>query len=214
MGTHLIHLYVSNITQGFLKATEWLLTLLKGLLTLLDKLYSPRIAIVGEAFPNTLHRRKQFIENELLIPSLHNYVVCKQCHSLYEYSQWQGSKFVAQFCANCRNSSPLMRSIVTSYASLLSCLKPLFRRPGFLVECENWRTMGNQKIKVVFQGRIWKQFLEVDGKPFLREPNSIALMLSVDWFQPFEHREYSVGVIYLSIMNLPLTLRYKEETLL
>ena len=210
-----------------LKATEWLLTVLKGLLTLLGKLYSPRIALVGEA---SLHRRKQFIENELLIPSLHNYVVCKQCHSLYEYSQClkkQGSKFVTEFCANCRNNSPLMRIIVTSrgnqkfypirvysYASLLSCLKPLFRRPGFLVECENWRTMGNQKIKDVFQGRIWKQFLEVDGKPFLREPNSIVLMLNVDWFQSFKHREYSVGVIYLSIMNLPLTLRYKRENII
>ena len=74
--------------------------------------------------------------------------------------------------------------------------------------------MGNQKIKDLFQGRIWKQFLEVDGKPFLREPNSIVLMLNVDWFQPFKHREYSVGVIYLSIMNLPLTLRYKRENII
>ena len=39
-------------------------------------------------------------------------------------------------------------------------------------------------------------------------------MLNVDWFQPFENFAYSVGVIYLVILNLPHTTRYKRENII
>ena len=39
-------------------------------------------------------------------------------------------------------------------------------------------------------------------------------MLNIDWFQPFKHRQYSVGVIYLVNMNLPRKLRFKRENIL
>ena len=55
---------------------------------------------------------------------------------------------------------------------------------------------------------------EYNGTPFLSQRNSIAFMLNVDWFQPFKHREYSVGVMYLAVMNLPQQLRYKRENII
>ena len=36
----------------------------------------------------------------------------------------------------------------------------------------------------------------------------------MDWFQPYEHTRSSVGVVFLTIMNLPYSLRYKRENLL
>ena len=40
-------------------------------------------------------------------------------------------------------------------------------------------------------------------------------MINVDWFQPYKHIiSYSVGVILLTIMNLPRALRYKEENII
>ena len=36
-------------------------------------------------------------------------------------------------------------------------------------------------------------------------------MLNIDWFQPFKHRTYSVGVMYLVFMNLPRNIRFKWE---
>ena len=39
-------------------------------------------------------------------------------------------------------------------------------------------------------------------------------MLNLDWFQPFKHTAYSVGVIYLTIMNLPRSVRFKRENIL
>ena len=38
-------------------------------------------------------------------------------------------------------------------------------------------------------------------------------MLNVDWMQPFEHTPYSVGVMYLVLMNLPRSERFKRENI-
>ena len=38
-------------------------------------------------------------------------------------------------------------------------------------------------------------------------------MLNIDWFQPFKHRVYSVGVMYLVFMNLPRNIRFKRENI-
>ena len=47
--------------------------------------------------------------------------------------------------------------------------------------------------------------------PFLSERYNIGLMLNIDWFQPFKHRTYSIGVMYFVVMNLPRHLRFKRE---
>ena len=39
-------------------------------------------------------------------------------------------------------------------------------------------------------------------------------MLNCDWFQPFKHTQYSVGVIYLALENLPREVRFKKENIL
>ena len=36
-------------------------------------------------------------------------------------------------------------------------------------------------------------------------------MLNIDWFQPFKHRTYSIGVMYFVVMNLPRHLRFNRE---
>ena len=52
------------------------------------------------------------------------------------------------------------------------------------------------------------------GKPFLSQPFNLALMLNCDWFQPFERSCYSVGVLYLVILNLPRSMRFKPENII
>jgi len=56
---------------------------------------------------------------------------------------------------------------------------------------------------------VWKKFLNYESKPFLSEDNSFAFMLNLEWFQPHKHVQYSIGLMYLSILNLPRALRYK-----
>ena len=61
--------------------------------------------------------------------------------------------------------------------------------------------------------KVWQEFATVEGKPFLQESSpaclNLALQLNVDWFQPFKHTVFSVGAIYVSILNLPRHMQYK-----
>ena len=50
-------------------------------------------------------------------------------------------------------------------------------------------------------GMILKQFLQYDGNDFLISPYCYAFLLNVDWLQPFENLNYSVGIIYLAVLN-------------
>lgn len=66
----------------------------------------------------------------------------------------------------------------------------------------------------VYDGNIWKEFQVYGDRPFLSNPFAFRLMMNIHWFQPYKHLTYSVGVIYLTIMNLPCSLRYKRENIL
>ena len=61
----------------------------------------------------------------------------------------------------------------------------------------------------IYDGAVWKDFLSFDGKPFLAAPYNLSLKLNVDWIQPFDHTQYSMGLIYLAIENLPRSERFK-----
>ena len=65
----------------------------------------------------------------------------------------------------------------------------------------------------VYDGSNWKEFMYVDGEPFLAKPRNYGFMLNVDWFQPFKHSPYSVGAIYLVLLNLSRSVRLKKENI-
>ena len=92
-------------------------------------------------------------------------------------------------------------------------MQVLFLRPGLLDLCEDWRKQNSTDLyNDVYDGQIWKDFLHYQNATFLSDKNTIGLMMNTDWFQPFKHRQYSIGVVYLVIMNLPQTVHYKEKT--
>ena len=39
-------------------------------------------------------------------------------------------------------------------------------------------------------------------------------MINIDWFQPYKHVQYSVGAIYLIVLNLSCNLRYRKENMI
>ena len=82
--------------------------------------------------------------------------------------------------------------------------------------CEKWRTreINKNAFRDVYDGT--KHFLvdNGDGLPFLAEPFHYLLMLNCDWFQPFKHTQYSVGVLYLALENLPREVRFKRENII
>ena len=66
----------------------------------------------------------------------------------------------------------------------------------------------------VYDGNIWKEFLDYKGKPFLSLPFNFAFSLNVDWFQHFKHIQYAEGAVYLTILNLPCQERYLQENVM
>ena len=91
-------------------------------------------------------------------------------------------------------------------------------RPNFLQNCEHWRyrQIDTGILGDIYDGKVWKEFLDVNGEHFFNEQNmhSFAFSLNIDWFQPYKHVTDSVGAIYLSILNLPRHLRYKVENII
>jgi len=105
---------------------------------------------------------------------------------------------------------------VYCYMPLINYLKVFLNRPGFDSLCNEWKNNINRDgaYEDVFDGQIWKDFQVYDGVPFLSEPYTYGLMLNVDWFKPCKHTEYSLGAIYLTFMNLPRTLRFRQENVM
>lgn len=168
------------------------------------------------------------------------FVICPKCWTLYTYEEAMeivGSIQKTKLCnfiefpnhsqqsrrVPCRASLLKTVELVSGrkilypyklfcYKSLQSTMQEFLLRPGFHQECEHWRIpYTSNLLKQVYDGKVWKDFLHVDGSPFLALPFTYALTLNVDWFQPYSHTMSSVGVIYLSIMNLPRHKWYKRK---
>ena len=105
---------------------------------------------------------------------------------------------------------------VYCYKSLLDSIPEILGREGMLDKCEEWRCrkVPEGYLGDMYDGLVWQEFYEVNGKPFLAQQNNVGLMLNCDWFQPFKLTEYSVGVIYAVIINLPRAIRFKHENVI
>lgn len=93
--------------------------------------------------------------------------------------------------------------------SLTSSHQKFLLRPDFVQLCDEWRhrNVSNGFLSDVYDGKLWKDFQNVDGVPVLSEPLSFAFMIR---FQPYTYTKYSIGAIYMTILNLPRHLRNKK----
>ena len=102
------------------------------------------------------------------------------------------------------------------YLGLENSILSLFRQAHMYALLKNsaMKYKPSSVLTDVHNGSIWAEFQTFNDKPFLSDPLCLALCMNVDWFQPYKHVTYSVGVIYLAIMNLPREERYKRENIL
>ena len=212
-------------------ALDLLIKFIYALLCVLSS-FSPFIDTLRRSFPPSLYLlRKHFMED----CSFSKYPVCPKCNKVY-YSynnciEVIGSQKVSRHCnffafPNHPHQSRrtacgalLMKTVhftsgrkvlypykVYCYNGIRSTLQKLLLRPNFHVACEVWKQkqMASNVIADIYDGCIWKEFTS-----FLEAPYALGLILNFDFFQPYTHTTYSVGVFYLTIMNLPCTLRYR-----
>ena len=167
------------------------------------------------------------------------YVVCPTCCALYapdDCTVRVGGRIVEKTCSHkqFRNSKEcgerLAQKVILSdgsekfypfktycYNSIVNQTELLLKRPGFPDKCEQWRQREQLDgiYTDVYDGKVWQDFLEYKGKRFLKDHQSLAFAVNVDWFQPFTRRtDVSVGVIYLALLNLPREERFKWENII
>ena len=219
-------------------ALEILLSFLRAAFDSLGTLF-PVVAGLAVLFPRSVHLlwKQLGLDKDRFI----KYVVCPKCHTLYVfddcYELLRGRR-VSKKCSffqfpnhrqhfrRTKCGEPLLKEVslktgqtklypckVYCYNSVISNLRHFLQRPGFAQKCELWRgrDIPDGFLACIFDGRIWKEWQYVDGEPYLALPRNYAFMLNVDWFQPFKHSPYSVGALYMVLMNLPRSERFKPE---
>ena len=76
------------------------------------------------------------------------------------------------------------------YKNVINNIEQFLSRPDFEAECNKWRSRDviQNHVSDLYDGEIWREFQTYDNGLFLSQPNNYALMINVDWFQPFKRR--------------------------
>ena len=56
---------------------------------------------------------------------------------------------------------------------------------------------------------IYKSFADNDVTSFFQDKRNIGEMFNVHWFNLVKRTEYSIGVMYLMVLNIPRLERFK-----
>jgi len=191
------------------------------------------------AFPCSLYMVRQYMNLDR--DNFTKFVVCPKCTKCYKYDEcltYINGHQVGKHCTSTSYlrgriqpcGSPLVRKITLQnnsvkfyplhyycYNGIINPLEELLRKSGFPEKCEEWRI--NQRpgtiMADIHDGQLWKTFKKYKGKDYLDAPRNYGLMLNFDFFQPMKRRkDYSVGVLYLVLLNLPRSERFKWENVI
>lgn len=190
---------------------------------------------IMDSLPRNIYFLKQYLHAEN--KSIKYYVVCPKCCTLItrrHFLSYQTMPLDIPKCGtkigkgNRKCNAPLYKRVkhgshykivpksLYSYFPIKETLVKLYNRPDFHRKCELWRKRRvlDGVYTDIYDGAVWKEYLCVNGKPFLSAPYNLSLKLNVDWIQPFNHTQYSMGIIYLAVENLPRSERFKVENVL
>lgn len=69
-------------------------------------------------------------------------------------------------------------------------------------------------LRDMWDGRSLRQFFKDtrgDNTPLLEDKNNLALLLYLDFFNPFTRAVHSSGVLCMTVLNLPRSVRYQKK---
>ena len=209
---------------------------------LLHKLHdytgSAKLRDIADVFPSTLLKAQTF--QSIMRDNYVKFIVCPKCYCTYHHDDCFASQNSLTKCSfvrfpkhsQSRMRNPcgvsLLKTIKSSsrktllrplkvfcYRNLVEQIKHVMNQPQILDIFSQWksRAIPNGILADIYDGEVWKSFLEVDGEEFLCSKYNIALTLNVDWFRPYKHVEYSVGAMYIAILNYPRELRYLHKNI-
>lgn len=191
-----------------------------------------------ELFPDTILKAQ--IMQSIKRDGFQKLIVCPECHSTYEEADCVGGREIPK-CSYVRFprhpqqrmrkqcGQLLLKSIRTAlgkkifaplkifcYQSIIGSIADLVQQPGMLEIFNHWknRQIPGGVMSDVYDAAVWKSFLSVDGEDLLANGYTLGLLINVDWFQPYKHVSYSVGAIYVSILNFPRQMRNRRENII
>ena len=192
-----------------------------------------------KGFPNTLLQAHKLLQLDR--DDFQTLVVCPKCDTTYQKQDcldgtriklcsyvefplhpWANKRKpclapLLKRVKTCKNKDKFIPYKVYCYQSIIETLKKLVRSKEFVENCFHWRQrlVLNDTLCYIYDGKIWNTLKDCNGQLFFFSDHlHIGLLLNVDWYQPFDHTMYSVGVIFLAILNLPKELRYRPENVI
>ena len=219
------------------KAIDYMVRFLKAFFSIISQC-SPVLKHFSEHFPSSLHtlRNQNTVSHQF-----EKFVVCTHCFQMYVYENCvrsEGTKSLSKRCSHIkfpnhphqRRRKPcgnlLLKTVecmsgrrllypfkVYCNENLLASLQTMLLQPEFCLNCQQWckRSSSSDHLEDVYCGRMWQEF---QCASFFNSYLSLGFILNIDWFQPYTHTRSSVGVVYLSVLNLPRFLRYKRENVI
>ena len=215
-------------------AVTLLLVYLRGLLSWISIIIPPPGKLILETIVSGIPRNVYFLKKHFACGNtIRSYIVCPRCCHLYAKEQFRNATYDIPKCTepvsrNKKCDALLFKKVkyhteyklvprkTYAYHPIKDILAKLYGRKSFQQNCEIWRQRQavSNVYTDVYDGAVWKEFLAVDGKPFLSAPYNLSLKLNVDWIQPYDRTHYSMGIIYLAVENLPRSERFKVENIL
>ncbi len=196
---------------------------------------------LASEFPGTLYKFKQWLGIADIKSKFTRKVVCPKpsCCKLYDFNEcYSEDRYGNRFTKTCnaevyKNRSktyceePLLQYDSSSLGnrvlkprkeflmrSIADQIEEKLKRKGMEEACQRWRNdlYPVTVRKDIHTGNTWKM-LQHEHKYF-KTDHELALQYNIDWWQPHENSNKSLGVMYFAICNLPREIRYKRENLI
>ncbi len=75
------------------------------------------------------------------------------------------------------------------HRSFVESLKEMVSRDHYL-QIELWRHQqnvdSNEMLDIFYESKIWSEYQNINGRPFLSHPHNLCLALNIDWFNPYD----------------------------
>ena len=193
-------------------------------------------------FPGTLYKFKKFLGIGDIDSRFTRKVVCPDpsCCKLYDFHEcYTEDRYGNRNTKTCRGEiykngkfhhycdQPLLKSTYSALGnrqlkprkeflirSIADQIEEKLKRKGMEEACQRWKKekCAINVRKDIHTGNAWKM-LQHEYNYFATN-HELALQYNIDWWQPHENSNKSLGVMYFAICNLPREIRYKRENLI
>ncbi len=226
----------NNISNNALGVLLGFLQQYFGILAMENEIFLTFAAIL----PSSIYAAFKYIGLDKIMNDFDRYVPCthcnkvrllKDCYTTDRHGNniplkcnaaiYKGNTYKGKCCAE------LLQTVITSKGnkvliprkvfarkSITDQIEAMFSRNGYEDLCNAWRHQDPlpDYYSDVYSGKIWAE-MQKKHKLF-KNPHDLGLKVNTDFFQPHKHRNQSIGVIYMTVLNLPRQIRYDLENVI